>query len=169
MFGLKQQVKLASVNARAEIHGDERKSAFDLKFDASVPSADLIEFHPSLRAFLYKEATSPDLASQGGDDKETELRFPLLGDLKWDWEGTGYHLEVEYGTGGKSNIKLGDVKIDKFKISPQNGGTVLIEFRAIVHPESKDVGKLCEMIQTDIGIHLISPEEADSKVKRLHG
>lgn len=153
-----QTVKLASVNPRAEIHGEERKPAFDLKIEAACSSDVLIQFHSELRTTLYKKPDSPDLAEQGTDDAFTALRFPKLGALKWDWEGSGYTLIVGYGIRGKSDIKLGDCKVDGIRIEPQNGGTVNISCRVIAHPESKDVGKLCEMIQQNIEISLVPPD-----------
>lgn len=158
MFELDQEVKLISVNARAEIHGEERKPAFDLKFEAQCPSSALIAFHPNLRSMLYKAPDNPDLAEQGGDDAETECRFPQIKSIKFDHECEGYHLTIDYGMGGKSAVKLGECTVDKFTFTPQNGGTVLISFRVIAHPEVKDVGKICELIQQDVGIVLRAPE-----------
>lgn len=160
MFELNQAVKLISVNARAEIHGDERKAAFDLKFEANAHSDILNHFHFSLRNMLFKQPDSPDMLQQIGEgDTLTDLRFPLMGPLKWDLEGIGYHLTIPYGTGGKSDIKLGDCKVDKFKLTPINGGAVNIEFRVIVHPDAKDVGKICDMIQQEIDVILTAPGE----------
>lgn len=159
MFELsKQKVKLSAVNARAEIHGEDRRPAFDLKMEATLPSTALIHFHPELRQMLFKKNESPDLVDQINPDDPTELRFPKMGALKWDQELTGYSVEVEYGIGGASNIKLGDVKIDGFKFSAMNGGSVSIEFRAICHPETEDVGRLCEFIQREIEITVAPPE-----------
>lgn len=168
MFELDQQVMLTGVNARAEIHGDERVSAFDLTFAAECTSEVLSEFHPSLRNMLFKAPDSPDLVQQIGEgDTLTDLRFPLMGSLKWDWEGTGYHLSVAHGVGGKSDIQLMDCKVNKFKLTAINGGSVRVEFRVIVHPEVKDVGRLCEKIQTDIDITLKAPDPAT--VQQLFG
>jgi len=64
MFELSQQVKLVSVNARAEIHGEERKSAFDLSFQAECSNDVLIHFHPQLRQMLFKKNDNPDLVQQ---------------------------------------------------------------------------------------------------------
>lgn len=152
--------KLSSLNARAEIHGEDRRPAFDLKFEAACPSEVLIHFHPELRSMLYKQNDAPDLADQMDPENPTALRFPKLGTLKWDWEGTGYTVTVPYGIGGPSDIKLGECEIDDFKFSPQNGGTVLVQFRVICHPETADVGRLCEMIQQSIDITVMPPEPA---------
>lgn len=158
MFEITQQVKLVHVNCRSEIHGDERTPAYDLKFQANCDADTLICFHPRLKSLLYQAPTNPDLAEQGEPDAATELVFPLMGPIKWEWEGIGYNLIVGYGVGGKSDIKLGEVKVDKFKFTPMAGGTVQIDFRCIVHPDVKDVGKLGERIQTDVDIELTAPE-----------
>jgi len=168
MFELKDHtVKLASVNPRAEIHGEERKPAFDLKLEVACTSDVLIYFHPELRTTLYKKADSPDLVEQADAEALTALRYPKLGALKWDWEGLGYTLVVAYGVRGKSDISLGDCKVDNIRIEPQNGGTVNLSLRVIAHPESKDVGKLCEMIQQNIEISLTPPEA--TSVQELFG
>jgi hypothetical protein len=161
MFDLDQAtVKLASVNARAEKHGEDTKPAYDLKIEASLPSSALIHFHPELRQHLYKKDENPDLVDQVSDgDGLTVLRYPKLGPLKWDWEAIGYCGIVAYGIGDKSDIQLGeDLKIDHFVFDPQNGGTVGVTFRVIAHLKTDDVGKLCEFIQRDIELTLTPPE-----------
>jgi hypothetical protein len=157
MFELDQQVQLISVNARAEIHGDERKSAFDLMMSASCCADVLADFHPQLVPMLFKKPSNPDLIEQLDTHALTELKFPLLGALKWHAEYEGYTLIVAHGLGGKSDLKLIECKIDKFRILPVNGGAVTVQFRVIVHPEAKDVGKLCEKIQQEIDIKLVAP------------
>jgi hypothetical protein len=160
MFDLdQQQVKLASVNARAEKHGEDTKPAFDLKIEVALPSSALIHFHPELRQHLYKRDENPDLVDQVIEgDGLTILRYPKLGALKWDWEAASYSAVVDYGLGGDSDIVLADVKLDHFVFEPQNGGSVAVTFRMIAHPDSDDVGKLCEFIQRDIVLPLTPPE-----------
>lgn len=158
MFELNQPVKLANVNPRAEMHGDDPKPAFDLKIEATCPSSTLIHFHPELRQHLFKKDENPDLVDQVTEgDGLTLLRYPKMGAIKWDWEGAGYTATVDYGLGGDSNIVLHDCKVDHFKIEAQNGGSVVITFRIIAHPETEDVGKLCEFMQRDIGLDLLPP------------
>lgn len=169
MFELtKQKVKLSSVNPRAEIHGEERKPAFDLKFEAACCNDVLIHFHPELRQMLFKKNEQPDLVDQSNDKESlTALRFPKMGGIKWDWEGAGYALTVPYGIDDKSAIKLGDCKVDDFKFVPQNGGTVMLSWRTICHPKTEEVGKLCEFIQREIDITLTPPEAKN--VQELFG
>lgn len=159
MFELtKTKIKLTSVNARAEIHGEERKAAFDLMFEAKCGNDILIPFHPELRQMLYKKNDAPDLIEQQDAEAITALRFPKMGAIKWDQEYIGHTVTVDYGLGGKSDIVLGETKIDKFKFIAQEGGTVAVIFRVICHPETADVGRLCEFIQRDVEISIEPPE-----------
>lgn len=150
--------QLASVNARAECHGDEKKPAFDLKLICAMPNDVLNDFHPDLQYMLYTTPTDPDLVEQSTPGAFTALRFPKLGKLKWDFETEGYSLRVAYGIGGPSDIKLGDCKVHKVSFEPQNGGTVSVSCTVIAHPESADVGRLCEMIQQTVEMDLTPPD-----------
>jgi hypothetical protein len=151
--------KLSSVNARAEKHGEERHPAFDLKIEAMVSSDYLIHFDPELRQMLYKQTDNPDLIERIGNEAPlTKLRFPKMSAINWDWECPGYHMKFHYGVSGAGDIELEDVKLDKFSFDCQEGGAVGLTFRAICHPESNDVGRLCEFIQEKVQISLVSPE-----------
>ena len=159
MFDLDQTVKLANLNPRAEKHGDDTKPALDLKIEAICPSTALIHFHHELRQHLFKKDENPDLVDQLGDGEAlTQLRYPKMGAIKWDWEAEGYTATVDYGMGGDSNIVLHDVKVDHFAFEAMNGGSVAITFRITAHPDPRDVGKLCEFIQRDIELVLTPPE-----------
>ena len=167
MFELFQQrVKLSSVNPRAEIHGEKKKPACDLKFEYSAPNEVLHDFCPGLLGSLYTmPEDQADLIEPG---RLSQLRFPKMGAFKWDKTGKGYELEADYGMGGPlSNIILGGVDIDGFKLVPQNGGTVIIVFRAIVHPDEVAFGKLCSLVQQDITLTLRAP--APQTVGELFG
>ena len=153
------KAKLTNVNPRAELHGDQPKPAFDMMIEAACASTVLNDFHPELRAMLYKKDENPDLVEQvEGGDALTALRMPKLGTLKWDAEGTGYTVTVDYGMGGDSNIVLAECKVDKFKFTAQEGGTVTVQCRIIAHPDEKVIGPLCNFIQRDIILSITPPE-----------
>lgn len=156
MFELsQQQVKLSSVNPRAEIHGDKKVPACDLKFEYSAPNEVLFDFNAGLLSALYTmPEDQEDLIEPG---RLSQLRFPKMGAFKWDMSGKGYTLEADYGLGGISNIVLGGVDIDGFKLVPQNGGTVVIVFRVVVHPDEEAFGKLCSLVQQMVTITLTAP------------
>lgn len=161
------KAKLSNVNPRAEMHGDTPKPAFDLTIEAACPSTVLVGFHPELRQTLYKKDENPDLVEQIEGDGLTALRMPRLGSLKWDQEYSGFQVTVDYGMGGDSNIVLNDVKIDKFKFEAQEGGTVVVTFRVIAHPNEKDIGPLCNFIQREVSLTVTPP--APTNVHELFG
>ena len=169
MFDLTDhKAKLSNVNPRAEMHGDQPKPAVDLMIEAACPNTVLNSFHPELRAMLYKKDENPDLVDQVIEgDSMTALRMPKLGTLKYDQEYTGYTVTVDYGMGGDSNIVLSDVKVDKFKFTAQEGGTVTVQCRIIAHPDEKDIGPLCNFIQRDIILSITPP--APTTVQELFG
>lgn len=168
MFELKNtKVMIASVNARAEKHGDRTEPAFDLTCEVSCPSTVLDMFDKELRPVLYKKNDEPDLVDQADPEALTALRFPAVDTLKWDLDLISYKVRVAYGIGGPSDIQLGDVKIDGFKFKAQPGGTVSVRFRMIAHPKTEDVGRLCEMIQNHIEMDITPPEPAT--VQELFG
>lgn len=57
--------------------------------------------------------------------------------------------------------------IDGFKLVPQNGGTVIVVFRAIVHPDEVAFGKLCSLVMQDITLTLRAP--APNTIGELFG
>lgn len=156
MFELdKTPAKLASVNARAEIHGEKRIPAFDLKFEIEADNGILAHFAPDLRSALYKRPE--DQQDMIDPERLSVLKYPGMSGFKWDLDGKGYTLVVPYGIGGPSDIKLQEVDIDGFRIEPKNGGTVVLTFRTVVHPEEDQVGKLCSLIQQTVEITLTPP------------
>jgi hypothetical protein len=108
---------------------------------------------------LYKAEDQPDLADQAeGTNSLRKLRYPSMKPFKWDFQGTGYTMEIDYGMGGESNILLGDLTVDKFALEPQNGGSVLVSWRVIAHPSDADIGKLYNMIGRDVDVILTPPD-----------
>jgi hypothetical protein len=50
----KQKAKLTSLNLRAEVHGDERVPAADIRFSFDAPNELLSEFDPALKSSFYR-------------------------------------------------------------------------------------------------------------------
>lgn len=169
MFELKETVvKLVNVNPRAELHGDEHKLASDLKLSLTCSNKVLDHFHPDMCALLYKRDENPDLVDQIDPEALTALRFPRLDALSWDWTGAGYKLVVDYGLGGEdSNITLDAGQVDKVRIEAQEGGSVVLTFRVVAHPDADVLGPLCELMQQEITVWLTPP--APTTVQELFG
>lgn len=165
---LNQNTKITTVNMRSERHGDETKMAADIFCETRCANDILDRFEPGLRSALYKQG-EPDLLDEEVDlGVLTALRFPHLKNaLKTDHKLTGYDVTIPYGIGGDSDVVLEDVTLDKFSMEPQEGGTVLLRFRLITHPQMAEVGKLCSLIQNEITIEVTPPPAAS--VQELFG
>lgn len=151
----KTDVKLLNFNPRAELHGEDKKLAADLKIEAGVTADVLAEFHPSLRAFLFNK-DSLDLA------EGEAMRFSRLGlPLTWDDEMTGAKFSIHYGVGSSKPLVLGDVTVNQFRIEPRNGGSVLLTLRVQCHPTPKQAGDLADLIGSTINISLEPMELAE--------
>jgi hypothetical protein len=159
-FEFNQTAKITGINPRAELHGEDPKPACDIIFEASMANTVLNRFAPGLLDAIYKQDENPDLVDQVEEAQGLRvLRFPGMSAFKWEFQGTGYKLTVDYGLGDdESNIKLGDITIDKFKLEPQQGGSVLVRWRTVAHPTEKDIGKLYGLIQRDVDLVLTPPE-----------
>ena len=162
MFDLKRaQAKLTSANARAEMHGQDTVPACDLSFNVDLHASALAQFDPDLPSALFKpDADKPQLV----DGNLSAVRFPKLGTFKYDRKGSGYRIAIEYGIDEASWIKLGDVSIDGFRWDCVNGGVVDLSFRAIVHPDEDQMGKLCSMVGKKLTISLTPPEPSPDLV-----
>lgn len=166
MFELeKQTVTFANFNARTELNGETRKPASDISCRAQLPNSILNAFFPGLLEMLYENPKNPDLVEQGSPDAPTSLRMPLLGmPLDWDLVLDNRTLTIDYGLGDEqSNIVLPECKVHKFKLTPQNGGTVLVAWQISAHPDAKQAGWLYDHQQTDIVISLAEVKQADAQ------
>ena len=157
-----QQMKLAHVNVRSELHGEEREAASDIKFEANLPNDILSELHPSLKSALYHYDTGrQDIADQGKKPEAgflPHLKFDkLAGDLKWNDEMTGATIAILV-PGSKKAIQIEDGKVNNVKLTPKEGGTVAFSFRFQCHPDEKIFGALATLVQSDVNVTLSGAE-----------
>lgn len=160
MFELsKTVVTLSSVNPRTELHGDDHVQAADLFFEIDSSNDLLSMFHPSLRSCLFSKDDVAGESDMFPDPNAlTVYRFPKLEKFKWDQEYKRCELTVHYGVSGVSDIHLTDVQIDRFVITPKQGGTVTIRFRAKTKPDEASLGRLCSWIRSKTKITLVQAE-----------
>jgi len=163
MFSLYEQTaKLANLNLRAELHGEETNVAVDLKIEAKMSNDVLSEFDPDLKSSFYKKDADAAQAELIDDPSRlAKLKFPKMAPLKYGYEGAGYEAVINWGVSGKDDVRLLQVKIDGFRFDRQDGGTVGLSFRAIAHPTPEEIGRLSELVQREITLSLYppSPEE----------
>jgi hypothetical protein len=165
MFQLEETtaVVLTSVNNRAELHGEDKVPAIDLGFRWETGNSVLARFDPNLLQVLYHRSSAADAQGDipGVERVMQNLRFPKLSTpLRWAEDLVGYFLEIEYGTGGKSNLRLDAVDVGKFKLTPKEGGTVIVEFQvqASTNITERVFGKLPLLLGNEVKITLLAPK-----------
>lgn len=144
-----REATIVDFNPRAELNGEERRPAADIKFIVNMGSDVLAHFAPTLRAHLFNEKGPRDLADG------LPLRYPELGAFAWNADMINATLKIETGVSGEGTLKFEEAKISKFVIDPREGGGVVLSFRAQVHPDEKQAGKLSMMVQQPATITLV--------------
>lgn len=157
-------VKITSVNPRSERHGpEELHPAVDLHISLTTGNNILTALDGKLLDALYTKNANADQGGQQSLDGVEEvsslpnLKFPLMGALKWKKDLVGYTLTVQHGVG--SDIVLTGCKVNGFTIDPKEGGSVDLKFRV----QSSDVdertlGKLGLLVQNEVDVMLLAPE-----------
>lgn len=169
MFELaNQSAKLCNFNARSEVHGDDREPAADLKLQMSADNSILAWFAPSLKSALYRPADEGDdlVAQAFGETNLPCLKFPKMSGFGWDLQLVGYTLRIHYGTGGKSDIVIGDAIVDHFRIEPNEGGTVQLTFRVRCKPDEKQAGRIYTLQQRELEITLTPPADGQMDMEK---
>lgn len=170
------KAKLASVNIRSEKHGAELVPAVDLKLTLDASNDVLLKFDPNLKESLY--AAIPKDASQQQDLEGVDpvsdlkkLRFPKMAmPLKWEHQGAGYELQIDYGLGGDSNLIIDKCDVNNFAMDCKEGGTVELSLRVQASGVPEGIlGKLAGLVQHDIHIVLLAPtiEEGQDVMKPM--
>lgn len=145
-----QKMLLAHFNIRAEVHGDEREPAADLKLEADVGAEFLDKLSPALRPMLFCKdpEAAADLADQGAE--APNLRFPqLVAPLRWEDEMLGALVSIKVGN---RKIDLGAASVNKLTFSPREGGTVSLELRVQCKPDEEQAGRLYSVLQTEVRV-----------------
>lgn len=156
MFTLdKKPCTLVHVNARSEIHGEDRKLAMDLKIAVVLSHRQLDEFHPRLRDAMYTKDGGAQ-AELLKDDPAVHPTFSQLESIKWSEKFEGYTASVTT-TYGSLDVDIISAIVDKFLFVPKDGGSVAVTFRVRAQSDGETIGALCEHIQQDILLSLTPP------------
>ncbi|MFS2113333.1 hypothetical protein [Herbaspirillum frisingense] len=151
-----KMVRITSIDIRKEKDekGDEH-SVCDIGITAPMENEVLDHFHPLYRSSFY---TGDDQADMVSGTRLPHLKFPFP---RFPHKGSleGYVFLAHIGAGGPSEVKLNDSVINKVNFLLQDKGAVTMGFvvRARTHPA--DVGKLSELLDTEVQISLVPPDE----------
>jgi len=146
----KERCKLAHMNLRSELHGEESSAAIDLKFEFDSANNVLAKLHPQLRETYYRKDDNRELIES---DHLPALKFPLLDPtIGWKLEvpRTLLRLHVDGG-----DVVLGGGKTNNFKLTLKEGGTVSWSFRVqFSKPDPVAIAALSGLLQQVVPVTL---------------
>lgn len=155
---------IASVTPRIEKHGDDDMPAVSVGFKATVPNSLLDDLSPGLMASLYK----PAVRGEGPEQQQIEgteisahplLRHRGIERLQLATELVGWTVTIDYGLDESSAVALADAKVDKFRISPMEGGSVEIAWRVGTNKvDEHAMGRLAMLNGTSVDLAMRPPE-----------
>ncbi|MEJ7685667.1 MAG: hypothetical protein WKG52_00960 [Variovorax sp.] len=167
-------VKLANVQTRVEKHGDEEVMAIDLAVTWNTNNRSLTAIHKQLRAMLFcdlrQEATGPQSEMDLPVDEQPNVRLPGVDyPIKLDFQQVGARVEVAFGIDDTTAIVLQLCKVQKFRVTPIEGGSAEIKFSVSSSADIDDhiIGTLSILQQRDISLKLTMPEVAKDKTPPL--
>jgi len=159
----RELIEFVHFNLRREIHGDEKVNGIDLRFRASLSNEMLVEFSSTLKTDLYKREDTPQLDIEPGNVPFTVLKNPQMGTIKWDLRYDIARVVVHHGIDDSSDIVFGLAKVNKFTITPQQGGTCIVEFRVQVSdPDASDIAKLSAVLGQSVYV-TVDPEGGEEE------
>ena len=151
------EATLRSVTPRTEKHGDDDVFAVSLGFKITTANTILDRLSPTLRDALYKAV--PDQEQLPGVEPSTPLlRTRAIDTITLGASFDGWTLAIQHGIDEDAPIKLGDAKVDKFKVTPHEGGSVDLQFRVGSSDiDATEAGLLCAKLGQDVVIALTAP------------
>lgn len=159
------RVLVTNVNVRSELHGEEHVPAADVFFRLTTANTILDVLVPPLRQMLYRaleENEEPEQLELDEVDPATDTPLLRCQDLRMPLRLTkeciGWRVEFDYGRGGRSNLVLAGVKLDKFEVDAKEGGTVDVWWKCSASRLDRDaIGKLGVMIGLEQVARITAP------------
>lgn len=151
------EMRLASFVVRTEKHGDDDVLAFSagLRFTGANTFLDLVA--PGLRAALYSAVEGQDQLP-GVEPATPLLRCKKIEAVALDVTCDGWTIEIEHGI--DEPMRIGGAKIDKFKVTPHEGGSVEVAMRVGSNDVDEDeLGRLAGKLSQQISVRMLAPEK----------
>ncbi|TCK38003.1 hypothetical protein B0G84_3306 [Paraburkholderia sp. BL8N3] len=146
----RHDVKIAHLNVRSELHGDDEVLAIDLRLECDLPNVRLDQLAPHLRASLYTtDDERPDLIDTNGEHLP-HLRYPALGALAWDADIQPVRLSLHLGGKPKDDLLLSEARLNKIRLAPREGGTFGYICRIQTHPTEDEAAKLMMLLRHSV-------------------
>jgi hypothetical protein len=153
-----QSATLTSVTPRTEMHGEDRVFAISLGLSITGGNTLLDNLSPKLRDALY-EAVEGQEQLPGVEPSTPKLRCNLVDQVTVRGSLEGWTIAVDHGIDEHDPITLGGCKVDKFRVSPSEGGSVDLTFRVGSNDiDAEEAGLLCSHLGQQVQISLTAPK-----------
>ena len=145
----KQAAKVAHINLREEMHGEEPLLAVDVKVQCDVPNDFLSYLAPTLKWSLYDK---PDKQGELIEDTAhlPRLRYPSMAVLRWDGKMEKASLTI-HGAKKAQDLQV-EADVDKLQLECKDGGTVSVTFRAQVIPTPEQSAALVGFLGKEVKV-----------------
>lgn len=144
------QATFSNFNARIEKAGPDDVPAADLEWSVGMAAEKLDEIDPTMRPHLFDLKGLKDLA-EGPALAHPNWAYPI----KVDGDMTGATLLIDVGIGDP--MKFTDVKVGSYRITPMEGGSVILGLRCQCKPDEAQAGKLYMLQGQKLAITVVPP------------
>lgn len=133
-------------NPRVEKDGNDKVPAADLKISCNMTADVLAHFRSDLKHTLF--VSEKDLAGETLRVRDPHMVYPI----QRDEEMTGAKVSIDFGI--SEPMVFEGARINQFRLTPMDGGTVVVGFRVQCRPDEEQAGKLYTMQEKGITIAL---------------
>lgn len=153
---------LKTFTPRVEKHGEDDVSAASLGLQIEAPNTILDLLSPSLRPTLYA-APEGQVTLPGVEESMPLLRTKVIETLRLSNCYEGWTLRISRGV--DDVIEIGGAKVDKFVVTPRDGGTVQLDLRiGSSDIDETEAGWLYGHLRQEIEITLHAPETKQAAI-----
>jgi len=147
---------LKTFTPRVEKHGDDDVSAASLGLQIEAPNTILDLLSPSLRRTLYA-APEGQTTLPGVEESTPLLRTKVIDTVKLTNSYEGWLVRISRGM--DDTIDISGCKVDKFVVTPRDGGSVQLDLRiGSSDIDEEEAGWLYGHLRHDIEITLHAPQ-----------
>lgn len=161
-FELDQQaVHLKTVTIRTEKHGEEDVTAISLGLRATMPNTVLDALDPTLRQALYQAVPGQEQLP-GVEPATPMLRTSSIETVPLKHCFEGWTFKIDHGIDEANPITLGGCKVDKFVLTPHDGGSVDLAFRVGSSDiDATEIGLIGAKLAQEIKVSLTAPVKTE--------
>lgn len=166
MFEITEFVEahVASVTNRTETHGDDKVPAVSIGLQITAANTILDQIDKTLRHALYKAVEGQD-ELPGIEPATPVLRCNSIEHVALPTKHEGWTLQVDDGIDETTPMTFGGVKVDKMRVEPKQGGSIILTLRCGTSDIDADrLGKLAMHNQQSIWITLRAPTPDDEVI-----